>query len=176
LDAKRQARAVAARLRAQASILRTRPLPIGTIIPLLQEAADALDGATLPPPAPQQWTFDFDATPAFLDRALAIVGRYPDQFRDGFGAWLIDNHKLQHAFESGALRVAQRRAHYGANSIVETMRFHTALADSGGAFKINDKWVSSMAHLFAHMNRAHAGLLEFRHRADSVIAPLRFED
>lgn len=44
-DKTREAPAIAQQLREQCDVLRMRPIPLNHMIPLMQEAADALDGA-----------------------------------------------------------------------------------------------------------------------------------
>jgi hypothetical protein len=95
--------------------------------------------------------------------AYIITLIHPEQFRKGFADWLWDNLAIQRGLDQEALNIAaQGRTHYSAHTIIEYLRHHTLLADKNGEFKINEKYSSSMARMFAHMNPKHADLFEFR--------------
>lgn len=110
---------------------------------------------------------------SFMPRAIAEVEAHPDYFRPEFGEWLRGNWPLYERFEREALAVARRRQHYGANTIIEYLRHQTALADDGGEWKLNDRWTSSIARLFAVLNPSYGQLFEFRERKRDgvVLAP-----
>lgn len=103
-----------------------------------------------------------------LDRqgdVLAVVSVHADSFREGFAAWLVDNWSIYRRFEEEALKVRRRgRDHWGANTIIEYLRHQTALEDSGGEWKVNDRWTSSVARLAALVNPELATFFEFRER------------
>lgn len=102
--------------------------------------------------------------------ALCFIAAKPDYFRDDFADWLRENWALYTAFERQALRVYKLgRKHYGANTIIEYMRHSTMLKDKDAEFKLNDKWTSSIARLFAMMNPLCADLFEFRERQGGVV-------
>jgi hypothetical protein len=107
-----------------------------------------------------------------LPVAHAIIDKEPHLFRPGFRSWLnVSGWAIYTAFEYEALRVARRREHWAANTIVEWMRHETMLRDEADAeFKISDQWTSSMARLFARLNPAHAEFFEYRERANGVVA------
>lgn len=110
-----------------------------------------------------------------LGVALTIVRDCPEYFRVDFDGWLLENWALYERFEREALSVAVRRKHYGANTIIEYLRHQTLLADASSEWKMNDRWTSSIARLFAMMNSAHDELFEFRERRKDgvVLAPGR---
>lgn len=111
----------------------------------------------------------------YYAEAYVIIITFPDQFREGFADWLYDNIALQRELDKEALRVVEKGVtHYSAHTIIEYMRHYTMLADSGGEFKINELWSSSMARMFAHMHPQHADLFEFRVRKGAVVGPLSF--
>lgn len=107
--------------------------------------------------------------------ALAIVRDQPEFFRQDFEGWLLENWSIYERFEREALVVAARRKHYGANTIIEYLRHQTLLADTASEWKLDDRWTSSIARLFAMMNSAHDKLFEFRERRKDgvVLAPGR---
>jgi hypothetical protein len=109
----------------------------------------------------------------YYAKAYIKILIFPDQFREEFADWLWNNLQLQREFDQEALIVvAKGRTRYSAHTIIEYMRHYTMLADSGGEFKVNEAWTSSMARLFAHMYPAHHDLLEFRVRRGAVVGPL----
>ena len=109
----------------------------------------------------------------YYAKAYCITLLHPEQFRAGFADWLWDNISLQRELDREALRVAALgRSNYSAYTIVEYMRHYTMLADSGGEFKLDQHWSSSMARMFAHMYPAHADLFEFRVRKGAVVGRL----
>jgi hypothetical protein len=113
-----------------------------------------------------------------LEDALAIVSKYPGQFRSGFAVWLEGNWDLYAAFEKEALRVAAVRAHYSAARIIEWLRHDTAMREEGerDGFKLNQAWTSSIARLFANRYPDHSKLFEYRVREDAVVGPLPFKE
>lgn len=101
--------------------------------------------------------------------AMIFVTTKPDLFREDFAAWLTENFAIWEAFEREATRVWQSgRKRYGANTVIEYLRHQTLLADKNAEFKLNDRWTSSIARLYALMNPGKS-LFEFRERADGVV-------
>lgn len=102
--------------------------------------------------------------------AQGFILAAPDCFREGFGRWLEDNWGIWLAFEKEALRVhAAGRTHYSANRVIEYLRHDTAMRDRDSEWKMDDRWVSSLARLFAMMNPRMSELFEFRERRDGVV-------
>lgn len=64
----------------------------------------------------------------------------------GFFDWLEteEGQSIWVDFEKRALQMAKVRDHYSARSIIQVMRWHTALKD-GTEFKINNNWSSGLA-------------------------------
>ncbi len=71
------------------------------------------------------------------------------EFPAGFWAWVLtdEGDYVWREFERLALQMAGRRKHYGAQSIIEVMRWHTNLKD-GTEFKINNNWISGLSRLW----------------------------
>ena len=102
--------------------------------------------------------------------ALILVKSKPEYFRPDFALWLTENFEIWEAFEREANRVwIIGRHHYGANTIIEYLRHETMLTDKQAEFKMNDRWTSSIARLYALMHDDRAELFEFRQRQDSVV-------
>ena len=80
-----------------------------------------------------------------------------------FDDWLIDNLHIWEAFEKQALLVSQRGfKHYSARTIVEFLRHHTAIAEEGSLWKINDHAIPHLSRLFMKVHPEHRGLFETR--------------
>lgn len=113
-----------------------------------------------------QLQIDFARVPS--DRkltALLFVSTKPERFRDLFEDWLDDNIVIWFGFEREANKMwEQGRKHYSANTIVEYLRHYTLLADVEAEFKVNDKWTSSLARLYACHYPERASMFEFRER------------
>jgi hypothetical protein len=107
----------------------------------------------------------------FVPRLLALARMHADRFTPAFLAYLPDNLHVYDAFEREALRVvAKGFNHYSARTIIEVLRHHSALAEAGGPWKLNDWHTPYLARLFALANPPHRGLFEFR----VAKAPLRW--
>lgn len=105
-----------------------------------------------------------------LDLALQAVETCPHLYRQDFSAWLRDNWAIYRAFEREALIVRERgRSHYGANTIIEYLRHQTVLADAAAEWKIDDRWTSSIARLFAALNPSCVDFFQFRERMGGVV-------
>ena len=102
--------------------------------------------------------------------ALVFVETKPEYFRPDFAQWLTENFSIWEAFEREANNVwASGRRHYSAYTVIEVLRHHTLLADKDAEFKINQRWTSSIARLYAFMYAERAELFEYRERHNSVV-------
>lgn len=98
-----------------------------------------------------------------IKRPLLVAQQHADQFTPVFMAYLPENLHVYDAFEREAMRVVRRGfKHYSARTIIEVLRHNSALAESGGPWKLNDHATPYLARLFALINPAFAGLFEFR--------------
>jgi hypothetical protein len=96
-------------------------------------------------------------------RATAMAMRHPGKFTDDFLAWLPANLHVYDAFEREAQRVYVRGfKHYSARTIVHVLRHHSALAEVGDGWKLNNNHSPYLARLFDLLNPAMAGLWEYR--------------
>lgn len=94
---------------------------------------------------------------------LQCAHQHRDQFTADFLAYLPDNLHVYRAFEVEALKVAARGfKHYSAYTIIHVLRHHSALQETGGAWKLNNYNTPYLARLFALLKPAHADLFEFR--------------
>jgi hypothetical protein len=94
---------------------------------------------------------------------LHMAHAHANQFTPDFLDYLPENLHVYMAFEKEAIKVANRGfKHYSARTIVEVLRHHSALQESGSAWKLNDHNTPYLARLFALMRPGYAYLFEFR--------------
>ncbi len=94
--------------------------------------------------------------------SLAIVGKHPEVFQDGFAAWLDENHHIYQDFERRALEVGRFRSRYSGRTIAEIMRHNSVISESSGAFKLNNRFIPDLGRLFMLKNPIHDGMFETR--------------
>lgn len=96
---------------------------------------------------------------------IVLVANNPGVFPVRFAQYLPSNLHVYDSFEHNALMVVSRGfKHYSARTIVEFMRHHTALAESGTVWKLNNLHIPYLARLFTLRYPQHAGLFDFRNR------------
>ncbi len=94
---------------------------------------------------------------------VVLADRHADQFTPEFLAYLPANRHVYEAFEREAFKViAKGFKHYSARTIIHVLRHHSALAEVGSEWKINDHTSPYLARLFDLAHPEHAGLFEFR--------------
>ena len=103
-----------------------------------------------------------------MEKDLAILIDYNHElFPDKFVEWLQDNHHIFTAFAKQAIDVANKGfRHYSSKTIIEYLRHHTALTESGGEWKINNNYTPYMARLFDLRHPSYAGMFEYRKTND----------
>ena len=77
-----------------------------------------------------------------------------------FDEWIKENSHIYEAFEREALATAQKRSHYSARTIVEFLRHHSAVAEKGGMWKINNNHRPYLPRLFDLCYPDMAGMFE----------------
>lgn len=98
-----------------------------------------------------------------LEPCISVAFSNADKFTDDFLAYLPDNLHVYAAFEREANKVVARGfQHYSARTIIEVLRHHSALAEVGGAYKLNDHYTPYLARLYCLLNPKEAHLFEFR--------------
>lgn len=101
---------------------------------------------------------------------MMLVVEHEDEFKPGFKEWLGANFHVYDIFERLALKIANKRDHYSARTIIEHMRFEDDVREiptSDHAFKLNNNSVPDMSRMFILRNPKHRELFETR------ISPLR---
>ena len=80
-----------------------------------------------------------------------------------FDLWFEENYHIWWAFQEQALLVIERGyKHYSARTIIEFLRHHTAIAENGDLWKINDHATPHLARLFMETHPEHKGFFETR--------------
>lgn len=95
---------------------------------------------------------------------IRTAREHADRFTAEFLEYLPDNLHVYRAFERESMRVATRGfKHYSARTIIEVLRHHSALEESGcGVWKLNDHSTPYLARLFALLHPEWRDLFEFR--------------
>lgn len=80
-----------------------------------------------------------------------------------FLEWLPENIHVWDAFVAETFKVIRRGfKHYSSYTIVEFLRHHTAVSESGAVYKINNNHRPYLPRLFEIVYPQHAGLFEYR--------------
>lgn len=97
---------------------------------------------------------------------------HPKLFSVRFTVFLRENLHVYYSFEHEALRAVGRGyTHYSARTIVEFMRHHSAVQQSGPAtWKINNDHVPCLARLFEVRHPEHSKLFNSRRRSPGDIS------
>ena len=86
-----------------------------------------------------------------------------EQFSADFLAWLPSNLHVYRAFEAEAFAVIRAGIkHYSARTIIHVLRHHSALAENGKGWKLNDHTSPYLGRLFSLLHPEHAGMWETR--------------
>lgn len=106
--------------------------------------------------------------------ANQILAEHKDKFSSEFLNWFPNNQIIWNAFvrETGKVINAGFK-HYSARTIIHVLRHHSALAEAGGEWKINNNISPYLARLFALCYPQHSNLFEYRStpraKADNVL-------
>jgi len=96
---------------------------------------------------------------------LAWLKHYPDEELPPkkFWNWLEENWHIQEEFEERSNDLWNAgRDHYGAQAILETIRYHTLLAEEDSQFKINNNWSPFLARITMLRNPKLRGFFKLR--------------
>jgi hypothetical protein len=106
-----------------------------------------------PPKGPQdEFDFEQEKAPPRAKEIEIVLNAHPGLFQVGFDEWLIEQWHVWREFRRQADRVWDLgRRHYGARTITEWMRHHTTIAETGGAWKINNNLSPDLARLYGEM-------------------------
>ena len=86
-----------------------------------------------------------------------------NKFSKEFINWFPENEHVWNAFALEAMKV--KRAgfkHYSARTIIHVLRHHSAIAENGSEWKINNNYSPYLARLFDIVYQDRAGLFEYR--------------
>lgn len=103
------------------------------------------------------------ASRCWLALLTSLIDANTQTFRPEFRQYLRENLHVFDEFctRSRALWDSGRRA-YGARTIVESMRYHSDISETGSTWKLNNHFIPDMARLFVLLNPACEGLFQFR--------------
>jgi hypothetical protein len=97
------------------------------------------------------------------DELLTLVNSNEELFSKEFLKWLPDNLHIWKSFCEQAFKVRDRGfKHYSARTIVHFLRHHSAIAEVGGQWKINNNYSPYLARLFDLRFPHIAGFWEYR--------------
>ena len=96
-------------------------------------------------------------------RAVVVMLLHREKFTTEFADYLPENVHVWDAFEREAFAVIRNGfKHYSARTILHVMRHHSATAETGSEWKLNNNVSPYFARLFDLMHPVHAGLFEKR--------------
>ncbi|MGL6123873.1 MAG: hypothetical protein ACRC1W_12855 [Shewanella sp.] len=99
----------------------------------------------------------FDRNP--IDMAFANYQHFSGEFLQ----WIQDNVHVFHAFAEQVFLVRNKGfKHYSSKTIIEVLRHHSALSDSGVVYKLNNNVTPYLPRLFDLMHPKCAGMFEYR--------------
>lgn len=85
----------------------------------------------------------------WIEDYITVVERYPGEFRRDFPVWLRENPDLWSAFYHKSVTLMNAgRSHFSARTIIEVIRWDSAIHSQGDIYKINNNWAPDMARLF----------------------------
>ncbi len=94
---------------------------------------------------------------------MQIVNANKAEFSNEFIRWLPDNLHIWDAFVAESLKIINKGfKHYSARTIIHVLRHHSALAENGTEWKINNNISPYLARLFALTYPKHKDLFEYR--------------
>lgn len=99
-----------------------------------------------------------------------IIEQHKQDFPDDFLEWIPENLHVFDAFTVEAIKIKNKGfKHYSARTIIHVLRHHSAVAETGSEWKINNNHSPYLARLFDLVFPHHAGLFEYRttHKAQS---------
>ncbi len=98
---------------------------------------------------------------------LAVIAKTVGVFPAGFSQFIRDNPVVWWEFVTMTEDVINRGfKHYSSQTIIEVMRHHTAVAEVGGGFKLNNDNCAYLSRLFVACWPEHSGF--FRHRMTAL--------
>ena len=92
-----------------------------------------------------------------------IINENRGEFSDDFVVWIPDNKHIWDAFMQESFKVINKGfKHYSARTIIHVLRHHSAMAENGSMWKINNNISPYLARLFALIHPEHKDLFEYR--------------
>ena len=97
-----------------------------------------------------------------IDQKIQLMLDNEEQFRDDFIFWVPTNEHIVDAFNDETFKVIRKGfKHYSGRTILEVLRHHSALSESG-QWKLNNNYVPYLCRLFALTNPKYSDIFEYR--------------
>lgn len=98
-----------------------------------------------------------------MDELLKLMRANQEQFSNEFVDWLPKNEHVWKAFVKEINKViAVGFKHYSARTIVHVLRHHSAIAEKGSGWKINNNLSPYLARLFALKHPSLAYIFKYK--------------
>lgn len=95
--------------------------------------------------------------------AEIVLNNHSELFSKEFLQWFPNNQHIWTAFVMEASKIINAGfKHYSARTIIHVLRHHSALAQNGGEWKINNNISPYLARLFSLCYPQHKQLFEYR--------------
>jgi hypothetical protein len=99
-----------------------------------------------------------------------IIENNKEEFPNDFLEWIPNNLHVFDAFVTEAIKVRNKGfKHYSARTIIHVLRHHSAIAETGSEWKINNNHSPYLARLFDLVYPDKAGLFEYRATSKAYI-------
>ena len=97
-----------------------------------------------------------------IDSTIQLMLYHDDEFSDEFIEWVPNNTHIVDAFIHETLKIIRKGyKHYSGRTILEVLRHHSALAESG-QWKLNNNHTPYLCRLFGLLNPKYANIFEYR--------------
>jgi hypothetical protein len=97
-----------------------------------------------------------------IDSTIQLMLNNEDEFSDEFIFWVPNNIHIVEAFDHETLKIIRKGyKHYSGRTILEVLRHHSALSESG-PWKLNNNYVPYLCRLFALTNPKYGSIFEYR--------------
>ena len=103
-----------------------------------------------------------NARTTMIDSTIQLMLYHDDEFSDEFIEWVPNNTHIVDAFIHETFKIIRKGyTHYSGRTILEVLRHHSALAESG-QWKLNNNHTPYLCRLFGLLNPKYANIFEYR--------------
>ena len=97
-----------------------------------------------------------------IDATIQLMLDHDDIFSDEFIEWVPNNTHIVDAFIHETFKIIRKGyTHYSGRTILEVLRHHSALAESG-QWKLNNNHTPYLCRLFGLLNPKYSNIFEYR--------------